>query len=441
MRAALETIATFSLFSKKKVVALLDVKMFAVPADAQGILKKAKEKYETGEIQKAARYFLSWMAAARIDFDHLPAILDENKGDPAVSGNRAWIDPVVQYCKTHDLSIPDVENDARILEAAVQQGFPKNHVLILTTDRVDRRMRLFQTIVEKGMAVDCTVPAGNRLAEKKIRDSILKECTDDILQENNKRLDRDACAALWDMTGFELGVLKANLEKLIAYIGTRKRITRLDVETVLSRTKPDPVFELTGALLEKDAEKALFFLHSLLRSDFHPMAVLSALVNQTRKLLVIKAFVEEEKTEAWRKEYEFKQFQTNTVPLLEKHAAQIEKAVSAWQTAGGGGHMASKAAKKKPGTPITDLLAVRGGAGAYPLFKLFQASERFEKQELFDALLVLCETDFRLKSTPLSPRLLLEKALTAICGVAPPKRRRSFSRNETASGKRSPALP
>lgn len=417
VREVIEKLSTFSLFSEKRVVVLLDAKGFSAKTDADGILKKSKEKYDIGDLRSAARYFLSWMAASNMDFENIVEMLEEKavKGDSALYGSRAWIEHLARYCKENDLSLPDAKGDLRILEDAVRKGFPEKNVLVITAGRVDRRTSLYQIVADHGMAVDCTVPAGNSLAERKARDAVLKDCIQEILKPENKSLDPQAHAALCDMTGFELRVLKGNLEKLIAFTGARPRITLKDVEAVLSRTKTDPVFELTGAVMEKDLEKAFFFLNSLMQSDMHPMAVLSALANQVRKLIAAKEFLKTEGAGAWDRRYTFKRFQEKTLPRLEAYLKQIEKAVGTWPA--GPPENGSPEKKKKKGAekPVTDLLAVRGGAGAYPMFKLMGACEHFQKEALISALVTLCEIDRRLKSTPVSPRLLLEKALVSIC--------------------------
>ena len=417
VREAVQRIATFSLFSEKKVVALLDARVFSPQTDSNAILKKAKEAYETDETPKAARYLLTWMAASRIDFEDMPDIMKQKKAehDPALVGNGAWIEQLLSYCKENNLSIPDVKSDAKILEDAVRKGLPKGNFLIVTASRVDARMGLYQAIAEKGRIIDCSVPAGNTAKEKKARDDIFKVIIHEILKEAGKTLDPDAYTAVCEMTGFELGVLKGNLEKLIAFTGDHSRITLGDVQEVLSRTKVDPIFELTGAIMERNSDRAFFFLDSLLKSDFHPMAILSALTHQVRRLIVAREFFEKELKEEWHRNYPFGRFREKVLPMLESHGKQIEAAISSWEKEAPEAASAGRRKKKKTDKTTSDLVITRGGSNAYPAFKLIEASERFREDELIGALMELCDTDRLLKSTPLSPRLLLEKVIFTIC--------------------------
>ncbi len=336
-------------------------------------------------------------------------------GDPALIGDGAWIEGLLHHCREKGLLIPDTKSEARMLEAAIRKGFVRGNVLILTAGRVDKRAALYQAVSEGGIVVDCSVPAGNTAAEKKVRDAVFKACIREILAQHQKTMAPEAYAAVYEMTGFELRVLSANVEKLIAYAGKRERITLDDVKAVLFRTKKDPVFELTGAVLERNPDKALFFLDSLLRADFHPMAILSALVNQVRRLMVAKAFMEEQARGMWPEGCDFKTFKARLLPRLKAFEKQMEESLPAWEMPSAR-NTSRKAGKKRGGTgSSTDLTLTRGSASAYPAFKLLQAAERFQKGEITDALMVLCDTDRRLKTTPHSPRMLLERALVRLC--------------------------
>jgi len=416
IREAVQKVATFSLFSKQKVVALLDAKVFYSKTDSDALLEKAKESMARQEMRQAARYFISWMAVSRLTFETLSEGLS-GSGDaakPAVDALEGLLEPIIRFCQETGFSVPDVKSDAAMLGEAVRRGFPKGNALILTANRVDRRQTLFQTVVEEGLAVDCSVPTGSSAADRKARDLILETIVRERLSLRKKSMDREAYGALCEMTGFDLAVLSENLEKLAAYTGTRDRITLKDVQAVLSRTKTDPIFELTGAILERSAEKALFVLDSLLKTGFHPIAVLSALVNQVRKLMIIKDFIERQPEGTWRKGYDFTAFKARVLPRLAADEKTIREAAEHWENLGPGSPRAESG--KKKAAALSDVMLAGGGTNPYPVFKLFIASDLFEKETLTDAFPLLRETDRLLKSTPLPPRLLLEKVLLALCG-------------------------
>ena len=82
-------------------------------------------------------------------------------------------------------------------------------------------------------------------------------------------------------------VEKIDGDRNVELVGDRREITIADVESVLQRTKKDPIYEFTNALADRKPDPALFFLDSLLSSGIHPLQVFTALINQVRKLLLV----------------------------------------------------------------------------------------------------------------------------------------------------------
>jgi DNA polymerase-3 subunit delta len=83
---------------------------------------------------------------------------------------------------------------------------------------------------------------------------------------------------------------------------------------------------------------------------------------------------------------------------------------------------ASQAKKKKKVTVSTDLLLAKNPANAYPVYQLLKKSDRFSRSELVRALESLNEADMKLKSSPLDPRLVLERVIMQICVATPSER-------------------
>ena len=201
-----------------------------------------------------------------------------------------WLDEINRYCKTHELSIPSAGDQSDLLEEAIQKGFPKGNHLLITTDFIDKRRRLFNSIKKYGLIIDCSVPKGDRRDDRIAQEAVLREESEAILLKSGKRIEKDAFAAAVEMTGFDIRTFCNNVEKLVDYIGERKRITVDDVENALKRTKQDPIYELTNALGERNLQNSLFYLNSLLSDNYHPLQVLSAIANQMRRLLVARGF-------------------------------------------------------------------------------------------------------------------------------------------------------
>ncbi len=100
------------------------------------------------------------------------------------------MDEIIAYCRQHDLTVPAARDDCRILQQAMEKGFPKSNHLIITTDMVDKRRGLFKSLSSKGMVVDCSVPKGDRRADQIAQESVLVEKMNSILKAGNKTMNR-----------------------------------------------------------------------------------------------------------------------------------------------------------------------------------------------------------------------------------------------------------
>ncbi len=409
----IEKVNTFSLLSSRKVVGVRDSRIFYSKDDRPALVEKAKAAFAADDLKTAAKHVLDLLGVSRLDYED---ISDEN---PAASmkldvdglDDDDWLAKTIEYCKAQRLAIPDRRDRADLLQQAVEKGFPAGNCLVLTTDQVDRRRSLYKAIDTVGMIIDCSVPKGDRRADRSAQDAVLNEQMNAMLAKTGKTLAAGAYQALVEMTGFDLRAFSSGLEKLISYTGDRREITRDDVAAVLQRTKKDPIYELTNAVADRSVEAALFYIRSLLDDGLHPLQIFAAIVNQVRKLLIVKDFVTSDAGGAWRTGLSFEGFRSRVLPAIQAYDQSLLELIEDWRPAGG--QTAKK--KKAAARPKTELLIARNPANSYPVYVMLQKSDQFEKTELITAMQTLNETDLLLKSSPLSPKLVLEKAVLAIC--------------------------
>jgi DNA polymerase-3 subunit delta len=421
----IERLKTFSLLAGTKVVAMRDSRIFYGRQDKDRLLAGAKAAYEDDNLKKAASFFLMLLADLNLTLEDLDGV-DCRQVLGIEAGRRAddvWLDEVLDYCREHRLPVPTAADDSRVLEKAIHNGFPDNNFLIITTDLVDKRRTLFKTIKKAGLIIDCTVPQGDRRADRIAQEDVLREQMRSILSAAGKKMDHPAYQLLVGMTGFDLRTFCQNLEKLIDYVGQRRAITVEDLETVLNRSKKHPVYELTNALADRNLEATLVYLHSILAGDFHPLQIQAALVNQVRKLLMVKDFIESPSGGGWQSGCSYPQFQKSLMPAIVAYDGELRACLETWQQQlsnttpqqrSQSNRGASSPAKKGPKIS-SDLMIARNPKNAYPVFQQFRKSENFSKAELIDALILLAESDLQLKSSELNPELILEKAIFRIC--------------------------
>jgi len=415
-------INTFSLIPGKKVVAFLDSRVFYAGHEKGRLLANAQKALKDDDIKKAAGNLLSMMAHLNLSFDDLSISNREvSLGlDWDSATNSSWLDGIIAYCRENNLSVPAVEDDSRILQDAVEKGFPKDNHLILTTDLADKRRTLYKTISTRGLAIDCTVPKGNRRADRIVQEAVVVDKMNSILQASGKTIDKNAYTSLYEMTGFDLRTFCNNLEKLISYVGDRNEITLEDVEFILKRTKKDPIYELTNALADRNIELSLFFLNSILGSGIHPLQVLAAISNQIRKLLVIKDFIGSQIACDWQPACTYSYFQTNVVPAIVAYDRQLIDCIGDWDRQAKTETVSKndepgKNVKKKARHTTTDLVIAKNPKNAYPIFQLFKKSEQFSEDELIYAVESLNKADVLLKSSTQPAKLIIENVVLGIC--------------------------
>ena len=357
-------------------------------------------------------------------------LLPENQrqlGYELLEGEKAGVSSIIEsistYSFTNDKLVVGVKNaplfpksgekqtfkfskeDILNLKNFIETDFPENHFLILTSLSVDKRKTLFKTIKLAGIAVNCTVPTGPRMADKKEQTALLRTIMNNILLKKKKQIDMDAFNLLIDKTGFDTAAFADNIEKLVVFINKQKKITKNDVITIVKRTKKDAIYELTNAVAEKNVNRSLFYLKSLLDRKFHVLQILAGLINQIRKLIIVKSFIEtgqQKGTNHWQTNQNYNSFVQKTMPYIIKADKNLIEKLKQIDN------------KNKPST---DLLIAPNPKNTFPIFKLFEKSDNFSLNELIQSLINLSELDFKLKSSKGDSIILIQELIIKICAI------------------------
>lgn len=104
------------------------------------------------------------------------------------------------------------------------------------------------------------------------------------------KIDQDAAREMVDALGGDMMMISGELEKLILYVGEKKRITLGDVETMVLAAKQRTLYELTDAISAKDRRRALEILDAIISTgdgDEAAIGHLYMLAKTFRQMLVI----------------------------------------------------------------------------------------------------------------------------------------------------------
>ncbi|MGW8186271.1 MAG: DNA polymerase III subunit delta [Desulfobacterales bacterium] len=422
---AIEKLNTFSLLSGPKVVGLLHPRLFDSGPDAGRLLRSARQAHDAGNMSRAAADLLRFMALASLSFDDLSGA-NRRQNLPVAAGpldDDGWLDDILAFCRANGHVVPPPADSDSALCRALEKGFPAGNHLLITTDTVDKRKKLFKMIRELGVLVDCCVPTGNRKSDKQIQEAVLLEAMNAVLAGSGKSIDRDAFTALQEMTGFDIRAFTGNVEKLVDFVGDRPQITRADIAAALQRTKKDPVYALTGAVAARNLDDALFYLSTLMAEGLdamRPEQILVAILNQIRKLLRVKEFTTGSHGSVWFSGCPYNRFTAAVMPVVQQFDAGLLERKQQWQDQLSGADLdqdpsSPKKGGKKKKQPATDLSIVKNPNNPYPVYQLFLSAENYTKQELVQAFDHLSRADLRIKKSGDNRRLILEEVIIGIC--------------------------
>jgi DNA polymerase-3 subunit delta len=384
---------TFPLIPSAKVIAVQGTRVFYSAMVLDNLFHRSKEAFAAQDLKESARYFLYMLSMAGMSVDdmregNLDRISDkrvrerfEMEGKHDDGGG--WLDEILAFCIQEKMAVPEHQDEADVLNDAILAGYPKTNYLVLTTDLVDKRRRLYKTIKKIGVVVDCSVPKGDRKADRQRQQAALRSHMQRILKKVGKTMAPGGFESLYEKIGPDMRSFDSELEKVVTFVGDRDEILLTDVETISKRIKQDPIYEMGNAIAGRDMHRALFFLESLLQNSVHPLQVLAAVANQIRKLVLAKDFIRSGSGNGWRKDISYAGFQKIILPELEK---------------------------RDP-----DLLT--GSAHPYAIYMTLKQSDNYTLKELIGALELLFDADVRLKTSGQNAKTVLEHAVFGICGT------------------------
>jgi DNA polymerase-3 subunit delta len=412
---ALERLNTFSLLMGPKIVIFKEARLFEGRRNNQRLGDQVVEAWKSRDEHQAAKSFLTLCGRLEIELENLhnEAQKNETFQDLITQLGTDGVRKLTHYCLSQGWSSKVTSNHVEVLQQAIEKGFPQHHYLIVTVyTKVPKNLKLYKSFKNHGVVIDCNIPLGERRSDKTAQEDVLRQTLEELLAKSNKHLSPGAFPVLCQLTGFDLRLFVQNVEKLIDYVGERPDLTVEDIRSVLKRTKVDPVFELTNAVADRNIVQSLSQLKMLLDANWHPLQILSALVNQMRKLLVAKSFIASGYGKCWSRGVSYPNFQKSVMPSIVAHDNQIREESSNWLN-----KVSEKTKKGKRGEKKTqDVVLAANPKSPYPVYQTLMKAEKYTLQELINVMSKLNQTDLRLKSTGQNAAIVLTKTLVEICG-------------------------
>ena len=177
----------------------------------------------------------------------------------------------------HD-AIPQ-DKEAQALIDYAENPIPEA-CLVVTSNKVDRKRKLFKILTGLKTAVACEAPKENELI------NWLRKRA----EESNYSLSSNAARVLINRVGARPGILAKELEKTLLYAGANKSISEKNVTEVVGESKTENVFALTEALKTKNPETALRLLNNQINHGEEPIKILGTIAWQFRMIWEVKHY-------------------------------------------------------------------------------------------------------------------------------------------------------
>ena len=378
-------IATGGLFGGGKVVLVQEPAFLTSKEDAAESFERALKMWGEGRQREATRRLLALAAKAGWSAKELDPDGDEWVGNGAFQKElgialdgaaRAFVQGAARFAAERDMKA--AKDDASALDAALQRGFPPGHVLVVAAGKVDGRLPLVKKLAAAGRRVTTQLEKEGKWDDQRL---VLGPVLDALLAGSGKRVDAAGEARLAALVGDDARVLASEVAKLAAYVGDRKVIGAKDVDEVVTRVASDPFFALGNAVEARDLAGALGVLGRSIQDGASPFMLLGSLAGAVRRMIVERERAR--KVVGARKIATSREWEATVFPTIPD----------------------DEVGDKKP----------------YGFWMKYQASTRFSREELLDALAGLAEADVAMK-TGQDGQVRLERVLAGLLATRAPER-------------------
>lgn len=374
---------TYSLFAGRQVIRVMDSRIFYSKMVAKNFWDKAKKAANEQKAENAGIYLLKMMQVG--GFDRAEPLTDLS---PTQWKELFGFDKPADVIWCQDVSLPDQATEANsaagdeLVRQVLEKGVPKGNVLILVSEAVDKRKKLYKLISEIGAVIDLSVDTGTTSAAQKGRDAVIRDLVIDTLAEMGKKPGPGVIESLLDRVGFSPVAAVRETEKLALYVGETQVVSKDDVDAIIGQTREEAIFALNDAVASANLNRSLELVGRLYASGIHPLALIAGLRNLLRKLLFFRA-LQELQQPRYMAGFSF--------PVFQKvYLAELKK---------------------------TDYGKSPFLAGhPFVLYKNFQQAGNFALPVLQDALRQLLEAEYQLKSSSLPARLVIERFIFTFLG-------------------------
>ena len=154
-------------------------------------------------------------------------------------------------------------------------------IFIVKNEKLDERKKIVKDLKKVSKVLMC-----NRVDDHNLNNYVYN-----YFKGNGYDIDMSLVRLIKDKVKYDLSNIINECDKLMYYKDTNKKITKEDIENVITENIEDNVFSLTDAILNKDTNKKIKIYKDLLLMGEEPIKLIAMIANQFRLLLQVKLMV------------------------------------------------------------------------------------------------------------------------------------------------------
>lgn len=208
----------------------------------------------------------------------LAEILEEADTYPMWSDYKVVICNNAHFLTSKGIKSKDFENDYTSLEEYILKTNEFCAIVFIVDDKFDKRKKIVKTL-EKS----CKVFELDKFSEKAITDMVQKK----FLKEG-KGITVENADYICGKLNYDLSLIFTEVDKLC--LVTESELTKEIIDSLISRTIEDNIFELTNAVVASDVGTAVSIYNDLIMNKEEPIAMIGMLASQFRLILQVNAY-------------------------------------------------------------------------------------------------------------------------------------------------------
>ena len=171
------------------------------------------------------------------------------------------------------------DNELEDLTRYLENQFEDVYIIfIVREEKIDSRKKISKLITKVSKVYVCN----------KIENYRLSNYLSDYIRDNGYSISSESVELIISKVGYELSNIIKELEKLFIYKGKDSKITKEDIEEVVTNNLEKNIFELTNAITNREKNKINKIYNDLIKSGEDPIKLIITLSNQFRLILQVK---------------------------------------------------------------------------------------------------------------------------------------------------------